>query len=271
MTTRSGRSEVPEVLAKLQIPEAANAILLPEAPGPRQTHEPVTYLVQTALRSLAGEGPGSRQKQPGASEHCINAFSTLLMSGQMRAAQNFVQLFMSRGADYGEIAENLFAAAARRMGERWRGKEATQTKVKIGISTLVRTDIAVRALLKPPAEARETSALFVSFPGQGHTLGLTLAAGCFRQNGWRVRYLPGATANTFLSTASSVAPDIIGMTATSDRDIEKLLSVMPRIRQMPFRPRIVVGGGSAHLATLGADAVVCRLDMGLFAGHRLMQ
>ena len=230
----------------------------------------VTDLAHAALRILAGETSTRRRNAPKITDHCVNAFCSLLLSGRMRPALNLTRMFARRGADYKDIAEDLFGAAAQRMGDRWATDKASMLDVNIGSSTLLRTHIAFRSSLKEPPATLEASATFASFSGQSHIIGLSFAAEYFRRNGWNMHYMPGANPDAFLTAVSAETPDIVGLTAASDSDLEILQGVMHRLRQLRFPPRIVVGGSSPNLGCLNADAVVAGLDMGLLAGHRLL-
>jgi methanogenic corrinoid protein MtbC1 len=179
-------------------------------------------------------------------------------------------MFARRGADYEEIAEDLFAPAARRMGDRWLTDQASWVDVNIGTSTLTRTHIAFRSMLEQHSPVVEASAIFGSFVGQAHILGLSFATEYFRRNGWNVHHIPGAKQDAFIAAVADEAPDIVGLTAATDGDLEILHGVVEQLRKLPFSPRIIVGGSSPDLARLNADAVVSRLDMGFLAGHRLL-
>ena len=230
----------------------------------------VTNLAHAALGILAGEATSNKDSKPLVSEHCVNAFCSLLQSGKLKPALNFARLFVSRGADYGDLAEDLFSAAARRMGERWTDKRASKLQVNVGIETLIRTHIALCSNRGNQQKARKASALFGSFHGQAHTLGLAFGAEYFHRNGWNVHYMPGTSINKFLATASAQAPDLVGLTAAVDNDIATLNDVIDRLKKLPRKPRIIVGGCSADLADLDADAIVTRLDIALLAGHSLV-
>jgi methanogenic corrinoid protein MtbC1 len=142
--------------------------------------------------------------------------------------------------------------------------------VNIGSSTLTRTHIALRSMLNEPVPTLEASALFGSFTGQSHVLGLSFAAEHFRRSGWNVRHMPGTHQGAFLAAVASKSPDIVGLTAATDRDLKILQSVIDQIRKLHAHPRIIVGGSSPNLSQLNADAVVTKLDMGLLAAHRLL-
>ncbi len=243
----------------------------PDAAPPRQTGEAVANLAHAALDVLAGRALHAREKTPTVSEHCIKAFCSLLMAGKMKPALNFTRLFQSRGADYRDVAEDLFAAAARRLGDRWTRGKASTVQVNIGILTLTRVHIALCATRKEPRATVEDSALFGSFPGQAHTLGLAFSAEYFHRNGWNVHYMPGTTIREFLTCATRDAPEIICMTAALDSDVSIVQDVVDQLRKLPHKPRIIVGGNAPNLANLDADAIVSQLDMGLLAAHRLLK
>ena len=274
MASRGERSLVTEVSNRTEMQADGSEI----APVSVSCSEPsdaarsgvIINLARAALDKLADETLKRRRIPPDVTDHCINAFCTLLMSGRMKPALDFTQVFTQRGADYEAIAENLFTAAARRMGDRWVSDRVSMIDVNIGSSTLTRTHIALRSILQEPVPTLKASALFGSFAGQSHVLGLSFAAEHFRRSGWNVRHMPGSQQKAFLAAVASNSPDIVGLTAATDEDLEILHSVIEQLRRLHAHPRIIVGGSSTNLARLNADAVVARLDMGLLAAHRLL-
>jgi methanogenic corrinoid protein MtbC1 len=231
----------------------------------------VTSLAQAALRFLAGKSMEGTGISPRLSEQYVDAFCRILVMGRLREALNLARLFAARGADYGVVAEDLFAAAARRLGEKWETDQASMVDVNIGVSTLIRTHVALCANAGQPLSEYRGSALFSSFEGQAHTLGLVLAVEYFRHNGWTVRHMPGTTLKELMPVVATEAPNLVGMTAASDTDLGLLRSVIDQLREIPSQPRIIVGGSSPNLASIGADAIVTQLDMALMAGNTLLE
>jgi methanogenic corrinoid protein MtbC1 len=274
MKSRADRPVVTEAINRTEEPGEGGEIapVSVSGPKPRDTarSDVIVNLAHTALDILAGESSKQRRIPPKVTDHCVNAFCSLLMSGRMKPALNFAQMFARRGADYEAIVENLFTAAARRMEDRWVTDKVSMIDVNIGSSTLTRTHIALRSMLKEPVPTLEASALFGSFTGQSHVLGLSFAAEHFRRNGWNVRHMPGTHQGAFLAGIAAKSPDIVGLTAATDRDLKILQSVIDQIRKLHANPRIIVGGSYPNLTQLNADAVVTRLDMGLLAAHRLL-
>ena len=231
----------------------------------------VTRLAKSALRLLANKSLENAHNTPALSPHYVEAFCRLLMKGKMHAALNMTRAFASRGADYGDIADGLFTSAARRMGDKWSSNTVSLVDVNIGVSSLVRTHIALCSNIREPKMLYGRTALFGWFKGQSHNLGIEFAAELFRQNGWSVQCIPAATPGEFLTYTALKQPDLVGMTATMDTELDVIQHTITRLRMLPFVPRIILGGSSPHLAALHADAIVSRLDMGLLAGHSLLQ
>ena len=232
--------------------------------------EALVSLAHAALNDLAGGKSNRRQIAPTVSDHCLNAFCSLLLAGKTRPALNFTLMYSRRGADYRTIAEDLFAAAARRLGDRYACDKLSAPEVNIGSATLTRTHVAFCSMLEGPRPTLEACAVFGSFVDQAHTLGLSFAAEYFRRNGWNVHYMPGTNPDAFFAAVKAEKPDIVGLTAAFDRDIEILQDVIGRLRTLKPGPRIIVGGNAPNRGRLNPDAVVSRLDMGLLAGHRLL-
>jgi methanogenic corrinoid protein MtbC1 len=274
MKSRADRSVVIEAINRTEEPSEVGVIasvsVSVSKPTDTSRSNAIVSLAQAALDILASDRKKHRHIPPEVTNHCVNAFCSLLVSGQMKPALNFAQMFAWRGADYEAIAESLFTAAARRMGDRWVTDKASMIDVNIGSSTLTRTHIALRSMMPETVPILDASALFGSFPGQSHVLGLSFAAEHFRRNGWNVRHMPWARKGAFLAAVASESPDIVGLTAATDGDLKILQNVIDQIRKLHANPRIIVGGSSPNLSQLNADAVVTKLDMGLLAAHRLL-
>ncbi|MEM9575900.1 MAG: cobalamin-dependent protein [Pseudomonadota bacterium] len=228
-------------------------------------------LAHRALDVLAGRVEHAYWETPTITDHCLRAFCSLLVAGKMKPALTFTRLYLSRGAGYADLAEDLFAAAARRLGDRWTRGKASTVEVNIGILTLTRVHIALCATRTEPRARIDASALFGTFPGQAHTLGLAFSAEHFHRQGWNVHYMPGTSIPAFIAAATRESSEIIGMTAALDRDVVLVQDVIQQLRALPHKPRIVIGGSASNLAQLGADAVASRLDVGFLAAHRLLE
>jgi len=232
--------------------------------------ERISDLARFAIRRSSGKSILEGSISPRLSRHYIDAFCRLLLLGKLNGTLDLARMYMRRGADYGEIAEQLFSMAAICLGDRWDVDKATMIEVNIGISTLLRTDIALRSSFCLPTETHDRCALFGFLQCQPHTLGITFAAQYFRQNGWNTHYMPATTLEEFADAAEKVSPSIVGLTAGSDMEVSLLSLVIQELRRLPNMPKIIVGGSSPHLPKLGADAVVSGLDMALLASERLL-
>ena len=267
-TQRPGALEVLFGIQDVHVDSDAKQSVASQSNARRHSGDGVTSLAQTALRLLADKSK-KLDGAPRISEHYVNAFCRVLMMGRMREALNFTYSFASRGANYGDIADELFTAAARRLGDKWISDQASMVDVNIGISTLVRVHIALCANLVEPKTTHSGSALFAYLQGQAHTLGLRLAVEYFRQNGWHVRYMPATTPEDLLATVVSETPGIVGMTAAMDSELAPLQNVIDRLNRVPLCPRVIIGGSAPRLASLNVNAVVTRLDMALWASNSL--
>lgn len=66
------------------------------------------------------------------------------------------------------------------------------------------------------------------------------------------------------------SPDLVGLTASDDSDIDMLKGVIMRLRNLPGRPRVIVGDCSSNIQNIDAYALMSRDDMALVAGNRLL-
>lgn len=212
----------------------------------------------------------SLSDSPHVSPQFVDAFCHVLMKGRFPDSLSLARSFAARGARYGDIAEKLFGAAARRLGNKWDSDAATVVEVNIGVATLVRTHVALCSRGVLTAQPIVGSAIFASIHGQAHTLGLTFAAEHFRRNGWNIHYMTATSPDELLAEARRKCPKLVGLTAATDADEPLIRDVADRFRKLPHRPRIMIGGAAPNLTSLGADIVVSRLNMGLIAAGSLL-
>ena len=105
-----------------------------------------------------------------------------------RRAADLVLQARLNGMSVDMVYLGFLAGAARRLGERWDEDRTTSAQMTIAAGRIyaimrgLRQAFTSDHYLTPPQE----HALFVSTPGETHTLGVTMAADFFRRRGWQI-------------------------------------------------------------------------------------
>ena len=129
------------------------------------------------------------------------------------AASDLVTGWFSTGTKFDVLCLDGLAPAARRLGEMWDDDRCDFAQVTLGTQHLAR---ALRALCeRDPAHPAPgcPRALFVSVPGEQHSLGSTMLVEIFRRSGWDAE---GGAPRTMAQLAHAVrthAYDVAGLSA----------------------------------------------------------
>ncbi len=197
-------------------------------------------LPETAVHALAAEviarlerrGATSPESLPPSAD--IEDLCDALLSPREEAAAEIVLQARLRGMSVDMVYLGLLAGAARRLGERWDEDLTTSAEMTIAAGRIyaimrgLRLAFASDQFLTPAHER----ALFVSTPGETHTLGVTMAADYFRRRGWQIDLRTGLGHHELLADADRDDYPVIGISASSERSVFPLarLIVAMRIR-----------------------------------------
>lgn len=218
-------------------------------------------LPEDAIRMLASEvivrlsgqfiqSPKPKSHHP--SEAQIDAFATALISGEPDAGLEMIKSLRDKGVSRNTLYLDYVAMAARCLGERWERDEVPFTDVSIAASRLYVIMRALRPAFVPqivdPASKR--SALFISTPGEDHTLGVTMAADMFRDNGWMIDLKVGLEHDALVHAVEDRFYPFIGISASTTRGIVPLTRLIASIRLVSPASCVMVSG---EIATIEPD------------------
>ncbi len=198
----------------------------------------------------------------GIAPELVETFTALLCGADDEGVTEMLHDLCAQGVGAETIMLELFAPAARLLGEMWCRDDANFLEVTIGLGRIHRL---LRQLEMPnPAVVRPRGAvLLLPVPGEQHILGLRIVEEFLLRAGWRVQ-LAVIEEVAGIRRLMAVRPyDIVGLSISSQRLLPVLRSVISEIRAVSCNPavRIMVGGailsgGDVDGQWLGADAII---------------
>ena len=162
----------------------------------------------------------------------IEAFCDVLMKPDPGAALRFIEDRRADGLSREGVYLGYIPGGARCLGERWDRDELSFLQVTCGTGHLY---ALMRALgSEVPLHRRRFDnrrvALFATVPGEDHGIGITVAAGIFREAGWEIDLETGADHDQLVTHVEQTLPKIIGLSFSSERRLNDLVRLIVAIR-----------------------------------------
>ena len=184
-------------------------------------------------------------EQSSTTEALISEFTLALLSAEEGAAGDLMRGLLARGATPEEVFEDLFAPAARRLGEMWETDECSFYEVTIGSGRIQCLMRELAAQLTNPALPGGTGRIMISLaPGEQHTLGTMIVAENLLRDGWDVHLLSSYNEEYLLDKVQETRYDCIGFSISCTKHLNGLARDIKRIRQLSSNRdiRVIIGG-----------------------------
>lgn len=227
-----------------------------------------------------GESPGTvQQERPHIGELDVARFIKILLSYDEQAAHVFANEMLDRGISAEQLYEQLFAEAARKLGDMWTCDDCSFYDVTLGtgrIQRLVR-EFSHQFLADNVYPGSTGRLLLCSASDEQHSLGLAVLAEFFVRDGWDVHVGPGLGSEALLDKVRETDYHIIGFSVAVTSRIAKLQQDIRRVRQVSRNRdiRIMLGGSliteDPSLAErIGADGYANDAASAIAAARRLL-
>lgn len=214
------------------------------------------------LDSAAADRPAASSREP-ISRADVSELTSALLEGAPDEPQSVVDGLLRRGASRSDLLLELFAPAARLLGEFWEADAYNFVDVTIAMGRLQQ---ALRSLDSTPGhhadDAVEVSRRILLRPaaGEQHTFALQILDVFFSRAGWTVDREAVLDLNAVCSRLKRSHVDVVGFTISREGLLQKLASDIQRVRRVSGnRSLVVLVGGrvfSGHpelVAMVGAD------------------
>jgi methanogenic corrinoid protein MtbC1 len=180
------------------------------------------------------------------------------------------------GDTFEGLCFELFAPAARRLGDWWLEDRITFTDVTVGLCRLQQLVHELSDRFAPHDPGPDApSILLAAAPGEQHVFGLTLMGEVFRRGGWRVSLVQEATAGELIDMVRTEVFAVIALSLTDERFYPETLKLAPKLRRGSANPGAVlmVGGPAfseapARISEIGADLSAATAQEALHAADR---
>ncbi len=180
----------------------------------------------------------------------VEEFAEIVLSQDISAAHHFVAKLTAQGIQMESIYLDLFAPAARLLGERWVDDVCDFTSVTLGMSRMQQILHALSLEPGPKAsEMSDKSAMLVTVPGEQHGFGAVMVGEFFRRAGWNVWTGTPESEEEVLDLMMDETFNIVGFSVSCDLHLTGLEHMIERVRAASTnRDMGVLAGGRAMIA-----------------------
>jgi methanogenic corrinoid protein MtbC1 len=261
--------DIPEFRSHGEVPVFSSLVARNNAAKERLAHlartieaDVIPRLVQ-AHRQTAAAANTEPVAAPQQSADQVAAFVALIVADTDLQVQASVDLKRRNGMSVEALYLDLFAPAARLLGEMWSDDLCDFSTVTVALGRLQRLlrelSPAFGTEVEHPANGRR--ALFAQPADEQHSFGLSMVAEFFRRDGWDVFGVVGGALDDPLARVRKEWADVVGLSVGSERRLDWLRNCVADVRAASRNPAVVVlvGGPIFALhpewvAGVGADA-----------------
>jgi methanogenic corrinoid protein MtbC1 len=190
------------------------------------------------------------------------AFLDALLARDSARARDAIERAVAAGVPIADIYLDVLAPALREIGHRWAlgllnvAEEHYATAIAQGL-------LGALGMRLPRVPKDGRLAVVSATPEELHALGTRMVADFLEADGWEVILLgPGAPAADVAALVDHEQPDLVALSTSTAAVLDGVVDLLTRLRALPQRPLLVVGGQfwtaetSLSAAEFGADLVV---------------
>lgn len=195
-----------------------------------------------AHRTILHEKARVRRKNRDISTDEAGEFAGLLVKHDLSVAEAFADALIDQGASIEVVFTNLFAPAARLLGEWWESDQATFAEVTIGLSRIHQLVHKYSPFFtaEPGPQTSPLSALLTPLPGEQHSLGILLLEQYLRRAGMRVTTPATTSVAGLIAMVRQEHYDMVGISVTCDPDLERISELIGKLRKASRNKELVV-------------------------------
>ena len=195
-------------------------------------------LAREVVTVMAERRAAARDRLDAASAAEIDALCAALASDDPADAPRFIAALTARGVAPDAIYLGHLAPSARRLGQMWDEDRMDFATVSIAVSRIYGAMLGLRGAMAAANGGIRRAAVFASAPGEGHTLGLSMAADIFREHGWDVDLQLGLDRDGLVGHVSRSGCEVIGLSASDRTEPAELAALIVALRVR--RPDLII-------------------------------
>ncbi|MBS0240796.1 MAG: cobalamin-dependent protein [Proteobacteria bacterium] len=193
----------------------------------------------------------------------LEEFTRLLLDGSPDDVSSYVQGLMSGGESSFALLLDLFAPAARRLGEMWTDDERNFAEVTVAMGALQHAMRIVSRECDGSASGAPSGRKILLTPcsGEQHSFAVQILEAFFLRRGWQVEALLSFDQSQLVRLARKHRVNAIGLSVSQECLLDQLASDIQSLRRKCSNPSLVVlVGGRIFterpdlVAQVGADA-----------------
>ncbi|MFO1151689.1 MAG: cobalamin B12-binding domain-containing protein [Alsobacter sp.] len=200
----------------------------------------------------------------------------LVLNPNLELSSEFIRDLEDRGLSLDRLFVDLLEPAARCLGTMWDEDECSFIDVTIGVARLQQLLAVFSRSWVVPAFRQKRRVCMLSIAEEQHSFGVTMVETFLRAGGWEVTSERGMTLQQVAPLLRSQWFAVVGLTASTDRQIGSLTATIRQIRQHSRNPvvGIMVGGPPFSdcprlAAQVGADATAINAPAAVLLAQRL--
>ncbi len=172
----------------------------------------------------------------------IARLTNTLLAKHESASHEYMMRLQESGVTLDVLYVRYLAPAAAKLGGLWANDKVTFLQVTLGITRIFGLMRTLRMNLPAPRITRTEPVLFAAVPGEQHTMGVEMAAQLFRQRGWDVKMLLGASEEEILDQIDKVQCLILGLSSAGRKTAEAMAHLVYMVRAAHPGIHIIVSG-----------------------------
>lgn len=228
-------------------------------------------MIRMAKRGRAVQPPRPTHPEPAD----IDALCHALVARTPMGANAMMMDLQAEGYSLDLLYSRYLAPAAERLGAMWKTDDLTFIEVTLGVGRIYDLVRLLRDQLPPTRITRAEPVVFASVPGDQHGVGIEMAAELFRQHGWDVRLLVGASHEDILTEIDRVACLVLGLSSGGRETAEALTRLIHAVR-VAYPTLFIIVSGKIVLEEpdlvdlIGPDSVAATVEDALATMERLL-
>jgi methanogenic corrinoid protein MtbC1 len=253
----------PDILARVDIPNAS-----------LQLASIVEAEIVPRLIDLHSVRESARDGRPTTEE--IARLARLVLDPNIALSSDFVAELGSRGLSVEDVFTELLEPAARCLGTMWDNDECSFFDVTLGVGRLQQLLSLFSRSFRVPAFGRKRRVCMISLIEEQHSFGVMMVESFLSAGGWEVRSEHDRDAAAIARLVEAEWFAVVGLTASSDRQVDALAAMIRDIRRHSRNPvvGIMVGGppftdDPRRAGEVGADATAVNAPAAVLLAQRL--